>query len=83
MSGAQRSLPWSGDWSGDDVDVARLMHVLEKLGPLPMGDLAAELDHAGWPAARVEHAIVSAWSRALIFIDRGDRLVAIGTPTVR
>ena len=76
MAGAERSLPRYGD----DIDVARVVHVLQRNGPLPVSDLADQPDLADWPAARVEHAIVSAWSSTLIYIDARDRLVAIGTP---
>jgi hypothetical protein len=58
-------------------DVARVVRVLHRSGPLPLGSLADEPELADWPSERVEHALVSAWSRALIFIDSGDLLVAL------
>jgi hypothetical protein len=34
-------------------------------------------DLAGWTRQRVEHAVVTAWSRNLIFVDTRDLLVAL------
>lgn len=73
MTEAQGTL--LGPW--EDTDVARVVRVLHQSGPLPLRDLTREPDLANWPAHRIEHAIVSAWSRKLIFIDNRDLLVAI------
>lgn len=60
-----------------DPDVARVLHVLHHAGPLPLRDLADDPELADWPPERIEHAVVSAWSRALIFVDTRDLLVAL------
>ncbi|MBW8749950.1 MAG: hypothetical protein JF565_00800 [Propionibacteriales bacterium] len=73
MAMAQRKLH-----SGSEAeDVARVLRVLHRSGPLPLGELADEPELADWPSERVEHALVSAWSHALIFIDTRDLLVAL------
>lgn len=64
-----------GPW--DDADVTQVVRVLHRSGPLPMSELGQTGDLAGWTRQRVEHAVVSAWSRNLIFIDTRDLLVAI------
>jgi hypothetical protein len=73
MTEAQRSLP--SPW--EETDVARVVRVLRRAGPLRLPELADEPDLDAWPPQRVEHAIVGAWSRNLIFIDNRDLLVAI------
>ena len=65
----------SGPW--EQTDVARVVRVLRRSGPQPLGELASDPDLAGWSAERVEHAVVSARSRNLISIDPRDLLVAL------
>jgi len=73
MAIAQRKLQTAGQ-TEDAVHVVRVLH---HVGPLPLRELSEEPELADWPAERIEQAIVSAWSRALIFIDSGDLLVAL------
>jgi hypothetical protein len=73
MTEAHRALPER--W--EDTDVARIVRTLHRSGPLPLQDLTHEPELVSWSAQRIEHAIVSAWSRNLIFIDRRDLLVAL------
>jgi hypothetical protein len=73
MAIAQRKLQTAG-YMEDAVHVVRVLH---HVGPLPLRELADEPELADWPPERVEQAIVSAWSCALIFIDSGDLLVAL------
>ena len=73
MAVAQRKL----HPGGEAEDVARVLRVLHRSGPLPLGELADEPDLADWSSERIEQALVSAWSRALIFIDTRDLLVAL------
>ena len=61
----------------DEADVACVLRVLHRAGPLPLRDLVGQPDLVGWSAQRLEHAVVSAWSRTLIFVDNRDLLVAI------
>ena len=64
--------------TGADVeDVARVVRVLHRVGPLPLRELADDPALADWPHERIEHAVVAAWSRALIFVDTRDLLVAL------
>ena len=42
-----------------------------------MRELGADQDFEGWPAKRLEAAVVTAWSRNLISIDPSDLLVAL------
>lgn len=58
-------------------DAAQVARTLRRVGPLPLADLGHEPDLVGWSARRIENAVVSAWSRNLIFIDPRDQLVAI------
>ncbi|MGY2874745.1 hypothetical protein ACVW00_001935 [Marmoricola sp. URHA0025 HA25] len=62
---------------GDAEDVTRVLSVLHHAGPLPLRELADEPELAEWTHERIEHAVVSAWSRALIFVDTRDLLVAL------
>jgi hypothetical protein len=64
-----------GPW--DDADVTLVLRVLHRSGPLPMSELSQSQDLAGWTRRRVEHAVVTAWSRNLIFVDARDLLVAL------
>ena len=64
-----------GPW--DDADVRQVVGVLHRTGPLPMSELNRTPDLAGWTRLRVEHAVVTAWSRNLIFVDTRDLLVAL------
>jgi len=73
MTEAHRTLP--GPW--EDTDVARIVRALHRSGPLPLQDLTREPELVSWSAQRIEHAVVSAWSRNLIFIDRRDHLIAL------
>lgn len=68
-----RTLP--GPW--EETDVARVVRALHQSGPLQLSDLSREPDLLGWPAQRIEHAVVSAWSRNLISFDSRDLLVAL------
>lgn len=58
-------------------DVACILRVLHRVGPLQLQDLVGQPELAGWSPQRMERAVVSAWSRTLIFIDNRDLLVAI------
>jgi hypothetical protein len=60
-----------------DTDVTRVVRVLHHAGPLPLRDLADDPELEDWPPERIEQAIVTAWSRGLIFIDARDLFVAI------
>jgi hypothetical protein len=42
-----------------------------------MPELVRDPEFTDWPAQRVEHAVVSAWSLNLIFIDTRDLIVAL------
>ena len=64
-----------GPW--DDADVTQVVRVLHRTGPLPMSELNQTRDLACWTRQRVEHAVVTAWSRNLIFVDTRDLLVAL------
>jgi hypothetical protein len=64
-----------GPW--DDADVTRVVRALRRSGPLPMSELHLTADLAGWTRQRVEHAVVTAWSSNLIFVDTRDLLVAL------
>jgi hypothetical protein len=70
-----RSHPHTAAW--DDGDVTPVVRALHRWGPQSLPDLVRDPEVAGWPAERVEHAIVVAWSLNLIFIDTGDLLVAL------
>lgn len=61
----------------EDTDVTEVVDVLHRAGPLPIRDLAAEPDLADWSSERLEHAVVSAWSDTLIYVDQRDHLVAL------
>ena len=61
----------------EQADVARVVRVLRLAGPLTLASLACHPDLAGWSRDRLEHAVVTAWSSAVIFIDSHDLLVAI------
>lgn len=78
MNSRQHDLPSSGgpefSSGGDARAVARMLH---KAGPLDITELRDQPELADWSAARVEDAVVCAWSDNLIFIDTGDHLVAI------
>ena len=63
--------------AGLGADVARVVRTLHRAGPLRLGELGDEPELAGWPPQRIEHAVVSAWSCNLIFVDRRDHFVAI------
>jgi hypothetical protein len=62
---------------GDAEDVAHVLRVLHRAGPLPLRELTDDPDLADWPPERVEQAVVSAWSRALIFVDAHDLIVPL------
>jgi hypothetical protein len=57
--------------------VALVVRALHQSGPLQLDELADEPDLSGWPAHRIEHAIVAAWARNLISFDPRDLLVAL------
>jgi hypothetical protein len=60
-----------------EEDVASVVRVLHHAGPIPLRELAEDPELADWTRERIEHAVVSAWSRALIFVDTRDLLVAL------
>ena len=64
-----------GPWEESDAD--RVVRVLHRSGPLPLRDLGQTPDLADWPNQRIQHAVVTAWSRNLIFVDTSDQLVAL------
>ena len=68
-----RTVP--GPW--EETDVALVVRALHRSGPTLLGDLPRDPALDGWPAQRLQHAIVSAWARNLIFFDTQDLLVAI------
>ena len=65
----------SGPW--EQTDVARVLRALRRSGPQAFGELTRNPDLADWPTERIEHAVVTAWSRNLISIDPRDLLVAL------
>jgi hypothetical protein len=73
MSQVQRILPEASDPS----DVARVVRVLRQSGPLLLSELLQHPDLEGWGSARVDGAVVGAWSRALISVDARDLFVAL------
>jgi hypothetical protein len=64
-----------GHW--EETDMAHVVGVLHRSGPLSFRDLRLLPEIGGWSRQRVEHAVVSAWSANLIFIDTHDLLVAL------
>ncbi len=58
-------------------DVARLVALLRRKGPLTLRDMLSQPEMRDWPSARAESAVTAAWSRTLIFVDPEDQLVAI------
>ena len=60
-----------------DRDAADLTRALRRGGPLHLDELRQQPDLDDWSVARLEGAVVSAWSHNLIFIDARDYLVAI------
>ena len=63
--------------SSPDADVTEVVRALHRTGPLPLDELALVPDLDEWPDTRLEHAVISAWSRNLIFVDSRDLLVAL------
>lgn len=63
--------------SRSGADAVEVVRTLRRSGPLRLVDLAREPDLLDWSTIRVERAVVSAWSRNLIFVDTSDLLVAI------
>jgi hypothetical protein len=63
--------------TGGTEDVACVVRVLHHAGPIPLRELADDPELADWSRDRIEHAVVSAWSSALIFVDTRDLLVAL------
>jgi hypothetical protein len=61
----------------DDTDVTNVVRALHRWGPQSLRELVGDPEFANWPAQRLEHAVVSAWSLNLIFIDARDLLVAL------
>jgi len=61
----------------DTEDVARVLRVLHHTGPLPLRDLVDDPELETWTHERIEHAVVAAWSRSLIFVDPRDLLVPL------
>jgi hypothetical protein len=59
------------------ADVARVVALLRRTGPLTLHDLLDEPELEDWPSERAETAVTAAWSRTLIFVDPEDQLVAL------
>ena len=59
------------------TDVARVVALLRRDGPMTLPMLGNEPELLGWSAERVQAAVTAAWARTLIFIDARDRLVAL------
>jgi hypothetical protein len=59
------------------MDVTDVVRALHRWGPQSLLELLRDPEFADWPAQRLEHAVVSAWSLNLIFIDTRDLLVAL------
>jgi hypothetical protein len=74
MTDPQERPPEGSSLESDVVDMVRALH---RAGPLSMHDLARVPDLDTWPGTRLEHAVVVAWSRNLIFVDPRDQLVAL------
>lgn len=78
MTESPRGLPHQ--W--EENDVSQVVLALHRSGPLRLQDLPGEPGLAHWTAARLEEAVVAAWSRDLIFVDSRDRLVPmVAQPT--
>lgn len=60
-----------------DSDVAQVLRALRQSGPMPLRELQDHPELDGWQAARVDDAVVAAWSRDLISIDPRDLLVVL------
>jgi hypothetical protein len=58
-------------------DLACVLGMLRRSGPLDLDDLRDAPELADWPAQRLEQAVVTAWSRNLISVDQRDLLVAL------
>jgi hypothetical protein len=61
----------------EESDLACVLSTLRHSGPLELEDLRDAPEIADWPARRLEQAVVTAWSRNLISVDRRDLLVAL------
>jgi hypothetical protein len=61
----------------DDRDVIHVVRALHRWGPQSLPDLVDDPELAGWPAQRVEHAVVTAWAQNVIFVDTRSLLVAL------
>ena len=59
------------------TDVARVVALLRRKGPLTLHDMLGQPELDGWPHERAETAVTAAWSGTLIFVDPEDQLVAI------
>jgi len=59
------------------TDVASVVALLRRKGPLTLRDLRDEPEMADWPDERTRTAVTTAWSRTLIFVDPEDQLVAL------
>jgi len=59
------------------ADVARVVALLRRTGPLTLHDMLDEPEMEDWPSERAETAVTAAWSRTLIFVDPEDQLVAL------
>jgi hypothetical protein len=73
MTEAHRSNPDARE----EIDLACVVGMLRRSGPLGLEDLRDEPELADWPVQRLEQAVVTAWSRNLIFVDQRDLLVAL------
>jgi hypothetical protein len=59
------------------ADVARIVALLHRKGPLTLHEMLDEPELEDWPSERAETAVTAAWSRTLIFVDSEDQLVAL------
>jgi hypothetical protein len=59
------------------TDVARVVALLRRRGPLTLHDMLDDPELENWPSERAQTAVTAAWSRKLIFVDPDDQLVAI------
>jgi hypothetical protein len=77
VSNLHRDLPDMDAPTPSGADAVQVVRTLRRSGPLRLVDLGSEPELLDWSTSRVERAVVSAWSRNLIFVDTSDLLVAI------
>jgi len=73
MTAIRRHLPYAES----RADVARVVALLRRTGPLTLHEMLDEPELEDWPSERAETAVTAAWSRTLIFVDPEDQLVAL------